>query len=163
MKSSDLDVGYNVEYEVTLPRDKELFVDSQFKTKVNNENDIYKLLMIFPNKSIGKVECENKKFWVDLKYVDDVELNKILSTLETYNPTENAEINDLINNFLNERKKSKKLLISLVKDKINNGVEGYTESVDNPSRVNERYQNLKNSKLGKLQIKYWNMRKKWGK
>ncbi|PTG88215.1 hypothetical protein BU639_11400, partial [Staphylococcus chromogenes] len=67
MKSSDLDVGYNVEYEVTLPRDKELFVDSQFKTKVNNENDIYKLLMIFPNKSIGKVECENKKFWVDLK------------------------------------------------------------------------------------------------
>ncbi|PTG26635.1 hypothetical protein, partial [Staphylococcus chromogenes] len=82
MKSSDLDVGYNVEYEVTLPRDKELFVDSQFKTKVNNENDIYKLLMIFPNKSIGKVECENKKFWVDLKYVDDVELNKILSTLE---------------------------------------------------------------------------------
>ncbi|PTF94069.1 hypothetical protein BU654_10490, partial [Staphylococcus chromogenes] len=90
-----------------LPRDKELFVDSQFKTKVNNENDIYKLLMIFPNKSIGKVECENKKFWVDLKYVDDVELNKILSTLETYNPTENAEINDLINNFLNERKKSK--------------------------------------------------------
>ncbi|PTG38312.1 hypothetical protein BUY15_04840 [Staphylococcus chromogenes] len=109
------------------------------------------------------MECENKKFWVDLKYVDDVELNKILSTLETYNPTENAEINDLINNFLNERKKSKKLLISLVKDKINNGVEGYTESVDNPSRVNERYQNLKNSKLGKLQIKYWNMRKKWGK
>ncbi|PTF29820.1 hypothetical protein BUY14_09415, partial [Staphylococcus chromogenes] len=72
-------------------------------------------------------------------------------------------INDLINNFLNERKKSKKLLISLVKDKINNGVEGYTESVDNPRRVNERYQNLKNSKLGKLQIKYWNMRKKWGK
>ncbi|PTG19024.1 hypothetical protein BU637_10755 [Staphylococcus chromogenes] len=68
-----------------------------------------------------------------------------------------------MNNCVKERKKSKELVMSHVKDKNNNGVEGYTESVDNPSRVNERYQNLKNSKLGKLQIKYWNMRKKWGK
>ncbi|HAR6533011.1 TPA: hypothetical protein I1889_002272, partial [Staphylococcus pseudintermedius] len=62
-----------------------------------------------------------------------------------------------------ERKKAKNILTALVNDKINNESNTNPDQIEGKSNIYTRYQNLKNSKLGKLQIKYWNMRKKWGK
>lgn len=165
MKSSDIDVGFHVNESVKLLQETELFLESHLKTKVENVNvkDDHTLRLVFPEKGIGKVEVGGQLYWVELKHIDKQHLDSILSRLQDYHSTEDVEMNDLIQNFLTERKKAKHILMTLVKDKTNNGASTTSDQFEGTSNVHTRYQNLKNSKLGKLQIKYWNMRKKWGK
>lgn len=101
-------------------------------------------------------------YWIELNHVVEHQLERVFHSLQDYSSTENVEINDIIHNFLAERKKAKNILTALVNDKINNESNTNPDQIEGKSNIYTRYQNLKNSKLGKLQIKYWNMRKNGG-
>ncbi|QHW36542.1 hypothetical protein GZH82_03770 [Staphylococcus ursi] len=165
MKPSDLDVGYHVNEDVNLGQGTALFLESRLKTKAENVHvkDDFQLKLLFPEKGIGKLEENGKVYWIELKHVDPQQLERILGTLPDYSSTEEVEKNDLIHNFLIERLQAKHVITALVKDKMNQGLNAQLDGIEGHSNIHERYQNLKNSKLGQLQIKYWNMRKKWGK
>ncbi|PCF87489.1 hypothetical protein [Staphylococcus intermedius] len=165
VKPSDIDVGYHVDEDMSLIEDATLFLESRLKTKVAHENvkSDFKLKLIFPEKGIGKLEEDGQIYWIALKDVVQQQLERILGTLPDYRSTEAVELNDIIHNFLTERHKAKRVMTALVKDKINHSSNVYSDPMDGSSSIHTRYQNLKNSKLGKLQIKYWNLRKKWGK
>lgn len=165
MKPSDIDAGYHVDESVNLIQEAALFLESRLKTKVEyvNVKGDFKLKLVFPEKGIGKLEEDGQVYWIELKHIEQQQLERILNALGEYSSTEAVELNDLIHNFLVERHKAKRVITALVKDKMNPGSNVYSEQIDGHSSIHARYQNLKNSKLGKLQIKYWNMRKKWGK
>ncbi|HDU1444914.1 TPA: hypothetical protein REW56_002317, partial [Staphylococcus pseudintermedius] len=165
MKPSDIDVGYHVDEDVHLLQGAELYLESRLKTKAENisEKDDFTLKLVFPERGIGKVERKNQVYWIELNHVVEHQLERVFHSLQDYSSTENVEINDIIHNFLAERKKAKNILTALVNDKINNESNTNPDQIEGKSNIYTRYQNLKNSKLGKLQIKYWNMRKKWGK
>ncbi|PCF52116.1 hypothetical protein [Staphylococcus delphini] len=165
MKPSDLDVGYHVNENVNLRQGTVLFLESRLKTKAENVHvkGDFRLKLLFPEKGIGKLEEEKQVYWIELKHVDPQQLERILDTLPDYSSTEEVEKSDLIHNFLTERQQAKHVITALVNDKMNQGWNAQVDGFEGQSNIHERYQNLKNSKLGQLQIKYWNMRKKWGK
>ncbi|HHU6750622.1 TPA: hypothetical protein ACUI23_001315 [Staphylococcus pseudintermedius] len=165
MKPSDLDVGYHVNENVNLRHETVLFLESHLKTKAENVNvkGDFQLKLLFPEKGIGKLEEDKQVYWIELKHVDPQQLERILETLPDYSSTEEVEKYDLIHNFLTERHQAKQVITALVRDKMNQGWQAQVDGFEGQSNIHERYQNLKNSKLGQLQIKYWNMRKKWGK
>lgn len=161
---TDLDVGYKIDIPVQINSNGDYYLESSLSNKVENIEDTlsYNAKLFFPKKGLVRVLSDKSNYWTEIRNLKEESQRELYSSIEKYNPLDNIEINDVINNFLSERKKSKSLLISLIKEKINvNTFDSKPTKGDH--NLNHRYQNLKNSKLGRLQIKYWKFRKKWRK
>lgn len=164
IEPKNLDVASRIDIPVNIKKEGEFYLESSLSNKVENvnEDENFNAQIFFPEKGLVKLTSENLIYWTNIKSLNNESQNKLHNESGHYDATKDIELNDVIFNFLEERKKSKKLLISMIKEKIN-GIDESSRMTNNSESLNLRYKNLKNSKLGQLQIKYWNFRKKWRK
>lgn len=147
-----------------------------------DEKKVFPITIVHMFREIGlaKVKTGMGNYWADMKYMvyDD-------SALPPYEPPytfDETVVYDLIQNISEERKMTKELVERLKSQFKGTDIEiepsnkeeiddfaadkGYEqlkkqleEEKEKTKRYETRYKNLKNSFFGKLQTKYWNMRK----
>jgi len=132
---------------VQLYRDSNLVIDQKPVAETMKAT----VTLVFPELNLAKLSTGNQTSWVNLD-----ELDYSTSHLEKYS-------GPLQENFIqlqtNERKKTKSIIESLLKRQIEleKNIEKYETRID---RVEHLYNNLRNSKLGKIQIAIWERRGK---
>lgn len=137
----------NLDENVKLFRDSNLVIDQEPVAETIRAT----VTLVFLELNLAKLSTENQTSWVSLD-----ELDYDTSSLEIYK-------GPLQENFIqmqtNERKKTKSIIESLLKKQIEleRDVEKYETRIN---RVENLYNNLKNSKLGKIQVAIWERRRK---
>ncbi|WP_323702799.1 hypothetical protein [Mammaliicoccus sp. Dog046] len=114
--------------------------------------------MVFLKARSARVAIKKKKYWMNLSdIIDDTMIAQLESmNYEQYNDLELEQL-DTITNFQEERKESKSAIVRL----INENIALQKTTVKEDTKQYERlYNNLRNSKLGKIQTKYWSWRKR---
>lgn len=130
---------------VTLYRDSNMVIDQEPVEDTMKAT----VTLVFPELNIVKLVSENQTSWADLN-----ELPYSGDHLERKN-------DQLQENFvqmqINERKKTKSIIEALLKRQIE--LETKADQYENRlERVEDLYNNLKNSKLGKIQVAIWGRR-----
>lgn len=137
----------DIDESVRLYRDSNLVIDQEPIAETMKAT----VTLVFPELNLAKLSTGNQTSWVNLD-----ELDYSTSHLEKYS-------GPLQENFIqlqtNERKKTKSIIESLLKRQIEleKNIEKYETRID---RVEHLYNNLRNSKLGKIQIAIWERRGK---
>lgn len=132
---------------VQLFRDSNLIIDQEPVAETMKAT----VTLVFLELKIAKLSTENQTSWVNL---DDLDYD--ISHLDIKN-------SHLQENFIqmqtNERKKTKSIIESLLKRQIEleKNIEKYETRLN---RVENLYNNLRNSKLGKIQVAIWERRGK---
>lgn len=132
---------------VKLFRDSNLVIDQEPVAEPIRAT----VTLVFLELNLAKISTENQTSWVSL---DDLDYDT--GYLEVYT-------GPLQENFIqmqtNERKKTKSIIESLLKKQIEleQNIEKYETRLN---RVESLYNNLRNSKLGKIQIAIWERRGK---
>lgn len=136
-----------VDENVKLFRDSNLVIDQEPVAEPIRAT----VTLVFLELNLAKISTENQTSWVSL---DDLDYDT--GYLEVYT-------GPLQENFIqmqtNERKKTKSIIESLLKKQIEleQNIEKYETRLN---RVESLYNNLRNSKLGKIQIAIWERRGK---
>lgn len=137
----------NIDESVKLYRDSNLVIDQEPVAETMKAI----VTLVFIELNVAKLSAENQTSWVNL---DDLDYD--ISHLDIKN-------SHLQENFIqmqtNERKKTKSIIESLLKRQIEleNNIEKYETRLN---RVENLYNNLRNSKLGKIQVAIWERRGK---
>ncbi len=112
--------------------------------------------MVFLKAKIARVIIKKKKYWINLSDLIDTEMIDSLESIsyENYNELELEQL-DIITNFQEERKESKSAIVRLLNEniKLQKG-----QKKEEKVQYERLYNNLRNSKLGKIQTKYWSWR-----
>ncbi|WP_271402320.1 hypothetical protein [Salinicoccus roseus] len=140
-----------------------VFRNSQMKNSVNwhfDASEPVEVTAYFPLSKIFKVKQENREGWIQEEN-DDV-LNQLIENGGGETTIEDILFEDLLLNIERERKQSKNNMIKLLKESLEyqKEMEKLKARLD---RVAQLYSNLKNSKLGKIQTKIWERKKKRSK
>lgn len=137
----------NLDESVKLYRDSNLVIDQEPVEETMRAT----VTLVFLELNIAKLSTENQTSWVNLDNLD-----YDISHLDIKN-------SHLQENFIqmqtNERKKTKSIIESLLKRQIEleKNIEKYETRLN---RVENLYNNLRNSKLGKIQVAIWGRRGK---
>lgn len=137
----------DIDESVRLYRDSNLVIDQEPIAETMKAT----VTLVFLELKIAKLSTENQTSWVNL---DDLDYD--ISHLDIKN-------SHLQENFIqmqtNERKKTKSIIESLLKRQIEleKDIEKYETRLN---RVENLYNNLRNSKLGKIQVAIWERRGK---
>ena len=132
---------------VQLFRDSNLVIDQEPVVQTIQAT----VSLVFPELNLAKLFTENQTSWVNLDKLDYDTSHLIINN------------SPLQENFIqlqtNERKKTKSIIESLLKRQIEleKNIDKYETRLN---RVEKLYNNLRNSKLGKIQIAIWERRGK---
>ena len=132
---------------VQLFRDSNLVIDQEPVVETIKAT----VSLVFPELNLAKLFTENQTSWVNLDELDYDTSHLIINN------------GPLQENFIqlqtNERKKTKSIIESLLKRQIEleKNIDKYETRLN---RVEKLYNNLRNSKLGKIQIAIWERRGK---
>ncbi|MBM6628873.1 hypothetical protein JTF04_04190 [Mammaliicoccus vitulinus] len=112
--------------------------------------------MVFLKARSVRVIIKKKKYWINFSDLMDSQFIDALesSSYEDYNELELEQL-DMITNFQEERKESKSAIVRLINENITLQKSNKKEDKLQYERL---YHNLRNSKLGKIQTKYWGWR-----
>lgn len=112
--------------------------------------------MVFLKARSARVIIKKKKYWINFSDLMDSQFIDALesSSYEDYNELELEQL-DMITNFQEERKESKSAIVRLINENITLQKSNKKEDKLQYERL---YHNLRNSKLGKIQTKYWGWR-----
>ncbi|MCD8882524.1 hypothetical protein MUA27_10130 [Mammaliicoccus sciuri] len=112
--------------------------------------------MVFLKAESVRVIIKKKKYWISLNDLEDKSIIKDLEVkqYENYNELTLEQL-DMITNFQEERKESKSAIVRLINENISLQK---TNKKEEKAQYERLYMNLKNSKLGKIQTKYWSWR-----
>lgn len=112
--------------------------------------------MVFLKAESVRVIIKKKKYWISLNDLEDKSIIKDLEAkqYENYNELTLEQL-DMITNFQEERKESKSAIVRLINENISLQK---TNKKEEKAQYERLYMNLKNSKLGKIQTKYWSWR-----
>lgn len=112
--------------------------------------------MVFLKAESVRVIIKKKKYWTSLNDLEDKSIIKDLEAkqYENYNELTLEQL-DMITNFQEERKESKSAIVRLINENISLQK---TNKKEEKAQYERLYMNLKNSKLGKIQTKYWSWR-----
>lgn len=136
-----------IDETVSIYRDSNLVIDQE---SVSTELRAT-VTLVFPELNIAKIETENQTSWVKL-----TEISYSTRNLERVTDTLYEDFTQM---QVNERKKTKSIIEALLKRQIEleQDIDKYEKRLD---RVKDLYSNLKNSKLGKIQVAIWARRGK---
>lgn len=89
-------------------------------------------------------------------------VSKLTEQLENVKKQKEPASNDYKNKYIEEKKEKIKIQEELYNaySKQEELINNYKKLMDEKEKIQKLYDNLRNSKLGKFQIKYWNMRNK---
>ncbi|HCN59973.1 MULTISPECIES: hypothetical protein [Mammaliicoccus] len=163
VKTEDIDRAVMINTKVSI-KNSTLFYQDSAKNKTidlsldeeqfdfNNVN----IDMVFLKAKSVRVIIKKKKYWISLSDLIDNEMIDSLESIsyENYNELELEQL-DIITNFQEERKESKSAIVRLINENINLQKNHKKEEKAQYERL---YHNLRNSKLGKIQTKYWSWR-----
>lgn len=163
VKTEDIDRAVMINTKVSI-KNSTLFYQDSAKNKTidlsldeeqfdfNNVN----IDMVFLKAKSVHVIIKKKKYWISLSDLIDNEMIDSLESIsyENYNELELEQL-DIITNFQEERKESKSAIVRLINENINLQKNHKKEEKAQYERL---YHNLRNSKLGKIQTKYWSWR-----
>ncbi|MBF0752840.1 hypothetical protein E4T89_01040 [Jeotgalicoccus nanhaiensis] len=137
----------NVDESVKLYRDSNLVIDQEPVAETMKAT----VTLVFLELNIAKLSTENQTSWVNL---DDLDYDTSHLDIENSHLQEN-----FIQMQTNERKKTKSIIESLLKRQIEleKNIDKYETRLN---RVENLYNNLRNSKLGKIQVAIWERRGK---
>ena len=112
--------------------------------------------MVFLKAESVRIVIKKKKYWISLNDLEDKSIIKDLEAkqYENYNELTLEQL-DMITNFQEERKESKSAIVRLINENISLQK---TNKKQEKAQYERLYMNLKNSKLGKIQTKYWSWR-----
>lgn len=164
-KPEDIDHSRKINEKINVSNVKGFYLDSGFLIKAeeikNNEN----MLMIdyFPILQIGRLKYDGNILWAKIPGLKSNKLNRLRQNLTEMSYSDLLAIH-LAHSFDEEREKSKKIIKSLLKEnkqlieslnkeERDNSI--YSENSSNTSKYKKLYNNLKTSRLGKIQIAYW--------
>ena len=137
----------NLDKNVQLYRDSNLVIDQEHVDETIKAT----VTLVFPQLNLAKLATENQTSWVNL---DELEYDTSHLNVKTAQLQEN-----FIQMQNNERKKTKSIIESLLKRQIEleKNIDKYESRLN---RVENLYNNLRNSKLGKIQVAIWERRGK---
>lgn len=137
----------NLDENVQLYRDSNLVIDQESVGEAIKAT----VTLVFPQLNLAKLSTENQTSWVNL---DELEYDASHLNVKTAQLQEN-----FIQMQTNERKKTKSIIESLLKRQIEleKNIDKYEARLN---RVENLYNNLRNSKLGKIQVAIWERRGK---
>ena len=137
----------NLDENVQLYRDSNLVIDQESVGEAIKAT----VTLVFPQLNLAKLSTENQTSWVNL---DELEYDASHLNVKTAQLQEN-----FIQMQTNERKKTKSIIESLLKRQIEleKNIDKYEGRLN---RVENLYNNLRNSKLGKIQVAIWERRGK---
>ena len=137
----------NLDENVQLYRDSNLVIDQESVSEAIKAT----VTLVFPQLNLAKLSTENQTSWVNL---DELEYDASHLNVKTAQLQEN-----FIQMQTNERKKTKSIIESLLKRQIEleKNIDKYETRLN---RVENLYNNLRNSKLGKIQVAIWERRGK---
>jgi len=137
----------NLDESVQLYRDSNLVIDQESVSEAIKAT----VTLVFPQLNLAKLSTENQTSWVNL---DELEYDASHLNVKTAQLQEN-----FIQMQTNERKKTKSIIESLLKRQIEleKNIDKYEARLN---RVENLYNNLRNSKLGKIQVAIWERRGK---
>lgn len=112
--------------------------------------------MVFLKAESVRIIIKKKKYWISLNDLKDKSIIQDLEAkqYENYNELTLEQL-DMITNFQEERKESKSAIVRLINENISLQK---TNNKEEKAQYERLYMNLKNSKLGKIQTKYWSWR-----
>lgn len=164
---NDLDHSIKINEKMILDNENDFYLDSGFITKAEdvNKEAAMKIIDFFPNLKIVRVKHKNSILWVKIRDFRHEKLNRqkeLLSDL-SFN---NLFAIHISYSYEQERRKAKDVIKKLIEENKN-----LLEIIDNKPTLNSDgnhnqknyrtlYENLKYSKLGKIQIAYWNYLKR---
>lgn len=137
----------NLDENVQLYRDSNLVIDQESVGEAIKAT----VTLVFPQLNLAKLSTENQTSWVNL---DELEYDASHLNVKTAQLQEN-----FIQMQTKERKKTKSIIESLLKRQIEleKNIDKYEARLN---RVENLYNNLRNSKLGKIQVAIWERRGK---
>ena len=149
----DIIRGIDTSDNIMLDESVQLFRDSNLVIEQEPVVETIKatVSLVFPELNLAKLFTENQTSWVNLDELDYDTSHLIINN------------GPLQENFIqlqtNERKKTKSIIESLLKRQIEleKNIDKYETRLN---RVEKLYNNLRNSKLGKIQIAIWERRGK---
>lgn len=153
VKSADLHRGIALEELCSIKGDVKRYKDSNFDVALPERKEDFEavLTLYFPERNLAKLEKRGWAFWMeasDLEY-DFAGVHAESSTIEE----------DVHHYYNEERKKAKSVLEGLLRRQLQ--LEKEVERTKSRLiRVEALYRNLKNSKLGRIQVKIWERRKR---
>lgn len=162
VRSKDVDRGIFKKAFIELNDEAKVFIDSGLtnEAKIDGKTG-YKIEsdLVFINSKRVRVTINKKKYWV---HYNDVQNNQIFDNeketkFSKYSDLELEQL-DLISRFKEERNESKSAIVRLIKENIilqKNAKDAGEYQQYSSSQYEKLYTNLKNSKLGKIQTKYW--------
>ena len=137
----------SLDKSVQLYRDANLVIDQEPVAETMKAT----VILVFPQLNLAKLSTENQTSWVNL---DELEYDTRHLNVKKVPLQEN-----FIQMQTNERKKTKSIIESLLKRQIEleKNIDKYESRLN---RVENLYNNLRNSKLGKIQVAIWERRGK---
>lgn len=149
----DLHRSIPIDEEIFIDDDVALYKDSNFVIDVEKRpaDKVYLANLLFPTLDLLKVRKGRLQYW--LKLSD--------TTLEIPVEVESHDDYDVrVKEVLRiERNKTKPIIESLLKAQIDyeRQIHAYEEQVERLTRIEKSYRNLKSSKLGRIQVKIWEL------
>lgn len=167
LNPKDLDHSKKINEKIDVSKINSFYMDSGFLIKAEEIKNKGEMLVIdyFPIIKIARLKYDGNILWAKLVDFTHNKLNRERESLSEMSYSNLLAIH-MANSFKDEREKSKRIIKELVKENqklletINesgNLKSNYGEASvqNNDSTYKELYDNLKTSKLGKIQIAYW--------
>ncbi|MBY8908334.1 hypothetical protein K6L05_00860 [Salinicoccus roseus] len=156
VKTEHLQKGVFVKHSTMIKADAPRYRDSNFSVQLPPKEEDFeaRVIQVFPGLNIAKLKHGKSEFWMRTQ-----EMEKDLKETGLVIPplTEDAH-----QHYIGERQKTKAIIDALLRRQIQ-----LEKEADNAKkrlkRIETLYNNLKSSKLGKIQVKVWERRKRRGK
>lgn len=156
----DLHHAIEIDEKIKLDDSTKLFTSSSLKNEAdeNAYRDTGIIKSVFPDLKIAKIKVSKTFFWIEINS-DNLKLPEMV-TIDSFNQEDRKYIS-LVSYFQQEREQSKNIIKKLIEENMQllSKDSGYQKL----QSYKKRYFNLRHSKLGSLQVKYWafcNRRKK---
>lgn len=136
-----------------------VYKNSQLEDAVQwtfDEKELLKINVVFPDSRIFKLSQGNREGWIQER--NSPQLNTFTKISSKREELEDILMYDLLKNIEKERSISKNNMIKLLRENLYLQEE-LTKKNDRVTRITQLYNNLKNSKLGRLQTRIWQSRK----
>ncbi|UXV31466.1 hypothetical protein [Mammaliicoccus sciuri] len=161
--TKDIDRAIPINKKVSIEESAVFYQDSALYKSIDlsldeEQFDFNNVLidMVFLKAESVRIIIKKKKYWISLNDLEDKSIIQDLEAkqYENYNELTLEQL-DMITNFQEERKESKSAIVCLINENISLQKTNKNEEKNQYERL---YLNLKNSKLGKIQTKYWSWR-----
>ena len=161
--TKDIDRAIPINKKVSIEESTVFYQDSALYKSIDlsldeEQFDFNNVLidMVFLKAESVRIIIKKKKYWMSLNNLEDKSFIQDLEAkqYENYNELTLEQL-DMITNFQEERKESKSAIVRLINENISLQK---TNKKEEKAQYERLYMNLKNSKLGKIQTKYWSWR-----